>query len=227
MRHERVFAGIAESVTVGRVDLQPVVDSSEPLTRRGEWFVSTQCARGEWRRLEQFRDRWLEIGFSATQVDRVVEFQRRWGGLVLPPSPGYEGGPKMLWADLPSGALDRVGWFEAGVERVSMAYGFMISPAGEFGIDGDRWVPLHASIEGWIESVALAYHAAYWAQRISTIRGDAIDELPLSTFEPVSEVRGLADTWWRGPDSLIAVSTGEAECFDAPRLRVARVYAGR
>lgn len=124
------------------------------------------------------------------------------------------------------GALERGGWFGAGPQRVSTAIAFMIGPSGEFGIDGDRWVPLHSTIEGWIESVALAHHASCYAQQISTIRGDAIDGLPLSTFEPVTEIRGLADTWWRGPDSLIAIYTGEAECFDAPRLRVARVYAG-
>lgn len=61
---------------------------------------------------------------------------------------------------------------------------FTFGPAGEFGVDGDRWVPLHASVEG------------------------LIDELPLSAFEPVIEIRGLADTWWRGSDSLIAIYTG-------------------
>ncbi|MEV6391162.1 hypothetical protein [Nocardia xishanensis] len=212
--------------TVGCVDLEPVVDSSERLTRRGESYISTQCVRCECPSLEEYRGPWLEMGISVTQVDRVIEFQRRWGGLVLPPSLDYEGGPKMLYADMTSEAPERDGWFEAGTQRVSMAYDFMIGPAGEFGIDGDRWVPLHASIEGWIESVALAHHASYWAQRISTIRGDAIDGLDSSTFEPVTEIRGLADTWWRGPDSLIAIYTGEAECYSAPRLRVARVYAG-
>ncbi|MEU4318310.1 hypothetical protein AB0F85_14135 [Nocardia fluminea] len=208
------------------MDLEPVVDSSEQLTRRGKLFISTHCFRDECPGLEEYRDRWLEIGVPATQVDRVIEFQRRWGGLALPPSPNYDGGPKMLCAEMPVDALERAGWFEAGTLRVSMAYGFMIGPAGEFGIDGDRWVPLHASIEGWIESVALAHHAANWAQQITTIRGDAIDDLPLSTLVPVAETRGMADTWWRGPDSLIAIYTGEAECYGASRLRVARIYAG-
>lgn len=226
MRHEQVFVRTVESVTVGRVDLQPVIDSFERLTRRAEWFISTQCVRGECPRLEEYRDRWFEIGIPATQIDRVVEFQRRWGGLVLPPSQDYEGGPKMLYAEMPVDAVERVGWFDAGTQRVSMAYSFSIGPAGEFGIDGERWVPLHASIEGWIESLALAHHASSYAPRISTLRGDTIDELRLSTFEPVTEVRGLADTWWRGPDSLIAIHTGVAECFDAPRFRVARVYSG-
>lgn len=208
------------------MDLQPVVDSSEPLTHRGRWFIAAQCVRGESTWVTDHRDQWLENGIPAMQVERAAEFERRWGGLILPPSLEYDGGPKMLIGSMPRGRVDRVGWFVAGPQRVSTAFAFMIGPAGEFGIDGDRWVPLHASIEGWIESLALAYHAADYAQQISTIRGDAIDELPLSDFEPVTEVCGLADTWWRGPDSLIAVYTGGAECFGAPRLRVARVYAG-
>lgn len=93
----------------------------------------------------------------------------------------------MLWGDMPAGEPERVGWFDAGVQRVSMAYAFMIGPAGEFGIDAGRWVPLHASIEGWIESVALAHYASTWARQITTIRGDAIDELPPRDFEPVPE----------------------------------------
>ncbi|MEU4811303.1 hypothetical protein AB0H20_19070 [Nocardia fluminea] len=160
------------------MDLQPVIDSSERLTRRAEWFISTQCVRGEYPESEEYRDRWFEIGIAATQVDRVVEFQRRWGGLVLPPSQDYECGPKMLHAEMPVDAVDRVGWFDVGTQRVSMAYSFSIGPAGEFGIDGERWVPLHASIEGWIESLALAHHASSYAPRIDTLRGDAIDELP-------------------------------------------------
>lgn len=88
------------------MDLEPVVDSSERLTRRGESFISTQCVRCECSRLEEYRDPWLEMGISATQVDRVIEFQRRWGGLVLPPSLDYEGGPKMLYADMTSDAID-------------------------------------------------------------------------------------------------------------------------
>lgn len=58
------------------------------------------------------------------------------------------------------------------------------------------------------------------------IRGDAIDGPALSTFEPVTEIRGLTDTCRRGPDSPIAIYPGAAECFDAPKLPVARVYTG-
>ncbi|MGX1774426.1 hypothetical protein ACWIGW_20090 [Nocardia brasiliensis] len=215
------------SITVGYVDVQPVIDSAEPLTRRGEWFVATQCIRVETPSFEQLGQQWLESGVAATLVDRVLDFQRRWGGLVLPPAADYEGGPKVLWAEMLAGAARaEFGWFSAGDCRVSMAYGFTIGPAGEFGIDIDPFVPLHASIEGWIESLALAHHASHYAQRISTIRGDEIDELAVSDFEPVPEVRGLADTWWRGPDSLVSIHTGEAEVFGRSRWRVARVYAG-
>ncbi|MFI9401414.1 hypothetical protein [Nocardia sp. NPDC052316] len=208
------------------MDYHPVIDSSEPLTSRAERFIATNCVRCEAVSLEQYRDQLLEMGISATHIDRAVDFQRRWGGLVLPPSLEYEGGPKMLLAEIPVDALERAGWFDAGAERVSMAYGFMIGPTGEFGIDGTRWVPLHASVEGWIESVALAHHASNRAAQITTIKGDAIDGLALHDFEPVTEVRGLADTWWRGPDSLVAIYTGEAECFGAQKFRVARVYTG-
>ncbi len=203
-----------------------MIDSFDQLTRRAERFIAAHGIRVECARLAEFRDPWLEFGLPAMQIDRILDFQRRWGGLILPPSADYEGGPAMLSADLVGGALERIGWFEAGPERVSMAYEFMIGPNGEFGIDGDRWVPLHASIEGWIESLALAYHAARWTKQITTIRGAAVDELSLRAFEPVTEIRGLADTWWRGPDSLIAIFAGEAECFSAPNRRVARIYAG-
>lgn len=55
------------------------------------------------------------------------------------------GGPRILDADAPEcSAAD--GWLiPAGDGRVSMAYGFMIGPKGEFGISPSYWTPLHAS----------------------------------------------------------------------------------
>lgn len=58
---------------------------------------------------QAFINRWLEIGIPATQVDRVVEFQRRWGGLVLPPSLDYEGALAAAPEVMP-GARLRPGW---------------------------------------------------------------------------------------------------------------------
>ncbi|GGV83115.1 hypothetical protein [Streptomyces massasporeus] len=90
------------------------------------------------------------------QIDRVVNFQERWGGIALPPAPVYEGGPRILNADTPEGSAGEGWWFSAGDERVSMAYGFMIGPDGEFGIHADHWTSLHAGIDGWVESLALS-----------------------------------------------------------------------
>ncbi|RAJ85000.1 hypothetical protein K377_03481 [Streptomyces sp. PsTaAH-137] len=155
-----------------------------------------------------------------------MAFQERWGGIALPPAPVYEGGPRVLEAGVPEGSPVS-GWrFSAGGCRVSMAYGFMIGPGGEFGIDADHWTPLHASTEGWVEALALADHASHWAKTITKIQGDAVEELDLDGFEPVPEVEGLADTWWRGKDSLIAVYRGEASGFDAPHCFRAHVYGG-
>lgn len=102
----------------------------------------------------------------------------------------------------------------------------VIGPGGEFGLRFSRWVPLQASIEGWVESVALSYHAAMWAEKITKVQGAAVDELSLDGFEQIPEVAGLADTWWRGEDSLVAIYRGEAECFSGVRYQKAYVYSG-
>jgi hypothetical protein len=102
----------------------------------------------------------------------------------------------------------------------------MIGPHGEFGVHSDRWTPLHATVEGWVESVALAHHASTWAKTITKVTGQDVDSLQLDAYEAVAEVAGLADTWWRGIDSLVAVYTGEAECMGATRCRTAYIYSG-
>jgi hypothetical protein len=88
------------------------------------------------------------------------------------------------------------------------------------------WIPLHATVEGWVESVALAYHAARWAKQITKISGDDVDGLQLEGYDPVPEIAGLSDNWWRGPDSLVATFNGEAECSEGPAWRTAFIYSG-
>ncbi|MFE0730671.1 hypothetical protein ACFW2X_20935 [Streptomyces antibioticus] len=39
-------------------------------------------------------------------------------------------------------------------------------------------------------------------------------------------MKGLADTWWRGPDSLVALYTEEAAAMSFPRGRTALIYSG-
>lgn len=53
-----------------------------------------------------------------------------------------------------------------------------------------------------------------------------MEGLDLSALEPVPLTAGLADTWWRGPDSLVAVYRGEADSFADPRYLRAHLYEG-
>jgi hypothetical protein len=203
-----------------------LADVPQGLTRRARSFVQVHGLRVDSLKVDQYRDGWLALGIPAREVDRVAEYSARWGGVVLPPAPHYDGGPRILCPDTPEGSPAEGWWFEAGMQRTAVPYSFMIGPGGEFGVHGDRWVPLHATFEGWVESVALAYHAAMYAKEIVKVVADEVEAVRLEGHEPVQEVAGLADTWWRGPDSLVAVYRGEAECMSAPVCRTAFVYTG-
>ncbi|MEE1735034.1 hypothetical protein PUR49_00410 [Streptomyces sp. BE147] len=195
------------------------------ITRSAKYFIS---AHGYWTGradLEQYRARWVEHGIPEAQIDRVVAYETVWGGLALPPSPHYDGGPRTLSGDVPQGP-DPDWHFGAGSQRTALPYAFMIGPSGEFGLHAGTWAPLHASVEGWVEALALANRARRCARTTTTLTGDEVDILDLDGFEPVPEVAGLADTWWRGTDSLIAVYRGEAEVMHAPQCRTATIYAG-
>lgn len=76
-----------------------------------------------------------------------------------------------------------------------------------------------------MESVALAHCVSTRAKRITRVTGAEVDAIPLDGFEPVTEVMGLADTWWRGSDSWVAIYAGEAECFSEPECRTAWIYS--
>lgn len=195
------------------------------ITRRAEYFIRVH---GRWagrNDIEQYRARWMERGIPGGQIDRVAAFEAVWGGLALPPSPHYDGGPRTLHGDMPEGP--EPDWlFEAGAQRTALPYSFVIGPDGEFGLEAGKWVALHASVEGWVEALALADHARRCAVTTTMLQGAAVDDLELDGFEAVPEVAGLADTWWRGSDSLIAVYRGEAEVMEAPRCGTATIYAG-
>lgn len=203
-----------------------VTDVPDGLSRMAARFLLIHAVRVGVRPVEQYRAASLNRGVPAGVIDRAAELQARWGGLVLPPAPHYEGGPLALSMSYADSSLGEGWWIHAGEQRCSVPFSFWISPDGEFGIQGRRWVPLHASVGGWIESVALAYHAAVWARQVTRVSGSAVDELDLSALERVPLVAGMADTWWRGPDSLVAVYRGEADCFDRPGLLRAQRYDG-
>ncbi|MEV6994483.1 hypothetical protein AB0N87_35790 [Streptomyces sp. NPDC093228] len=197
------------------------------LTRRARYLIHMHGLRLQPSvEVEESRGRWLELGIPESTIDRVAAFGQRWGGLALPPTPMYDGGPRYFCPDTPEGS-ESEGWtFEAGPQRSAVPFSFMIGPEGEFGIQMDRFVPLHRSVEGWVESVALARHAATWAKQITKLTGDEVEGLALDGFEPVPEVSGVADTWWRGTDSLVAIYRGAAECLHFPKARTALVYSG-
>ncbi len=90
------------------------------LSRRARYFVEGHGLRVPRRDLTRCREVWLKRGIPAAEIDRAVTFQERWGGFALPPAPAYEGGPRVLEADVPEGSAAD-GWrFPAGGCRVSM-----------------------------------------------------------------------------------------------------------
>ncbi|MET7734744.1 hypothetical protein ABZT02_25695 [Streptomyces sp. NPDC005402] len=208
------------------MNLNLINDVPDGLTRRARTFVSVHGIRVDVRPVAEHRQWWLDREVPSPVIDRMTAFQERWGGLLLPPAPQYDGGPKYFDPDSPEGSPAEGWWFEAGMQRTAVPYSFMIGPGGEFGIHTDRWVPLHVTVEGWVESLALAHHAATWAKQVAKVTGDDVDRIALDAFEPVREVRGLVDTWWRGSDSLVAIYSGEAEALSFPRGRTALVYSG-
>lgn len=203
-----------------------LVEAPEGLTRRARSFLHAHGLRVDSLKVDQHRQRWLGLGIPEAEIDRVAAYEARWGGLALPPAPHYDGGPRILCPDTPEGSPTEGWWFDAGPQRTAVPYSFMIGPNGEFGVHGDRWVPLHATVEGWVESVALAHHASMWAQKITKVTGDGVDTLHLKAHAAVPEIAGLADTWWRDRDSLMAIYKGEAECLSAPNCRTAFIYSG-
>ena len=190
-------------------------------------FLRGHAVRMEWRPVEDRRARWLDLGIPAGAIDRAAEFEARWGGLVLPPAPCYEGGPRSFSVNVHGGSAEEGWWFWAGDERFSVPFRFLIGPRGEFALEvAGRKILLHASVDGWVESVALSYRASMFAAQITKMRGAAVEDLDLSGLEPVPLTAGLADTWWRGPDSLVAVYRGEANSSARPGLLRAHVYEG-
>ncbi|MFF3014882.1 hypothetical protein [Streptomyces sp. NPDC057939] len=189
-------------------------------------FLAAHAVRTERLDVERYRSRWRESGVPAEVIDRAADYEARWGGLVLPPSPWYEGGPGVLSVDVPEGSDEEGWWLPAGDQRCSVAFGFLIGPHGEFAIRGVRRIALHASVEGWVESLALAHTARVHAARVTTVRGRAVESLDLGGLRPVPSVAGAADTWWWGPGSLVAVYRGEADAFDTPTALRAHVYEG-
>lgn len=176
---------------------------------------------------DQHRRHWHRHGRSDAAIEHLAEYQMRWGGLELPPTREYEGGPRVLDADDLTDEEGRGSCFTAGEQRCSMAYAFMVDGAGRFGIVGDKtWVPLHGSVAGWVEAAALAHFAAALPAEVRLATGPRIDGLPERyRLRPVREVDGVTDGWWYGDDMLLAIYRGEARFFGNPAYQTAYLYA--
>jgi hypothetical protein len=207
-------------------------DAPLGLSPRARRFVTVHGVWLDVPPVQEWRRRWEEAGIPLPVIERAERFQTRWGGLVLPPSPGSDdgdGGPRVLCLGSPERGDDFAEhgwWFEAGSQRTAVPYSYLIGPDGSFGLAGDTWVPLHASIEGWIESLALAYAARYAADTVTRVSGSAVAGLDLTEMQLVPETAGLANTWWLRNGLLIAIHNGEAELFSRPAYRTAYVHSG-
>ncbi|MFE3525331.1 hypothetical protein ACFXOD_27615 [Streptomyces sp. NPDC059161] len=89
---------------------------------------------------------------------------------------------------------------------------------------GDR-IGRNASIDGWVESRVLAHHATLWAENITRITGDAVGALDLAEYQPVPEVPGITDNWWRGTPSLLSIEA-KPNASQRPQCRAAHIYGG-
>ncbi len=101
---------------------------------------------------------------------------------------------------------------------------------GKFGICGSGypWVPLHASIDGWVESLALLYAARNTAAQVRRVAGEEADRLieKLADQPPIAAVAGLADNWWQLPEALVSVARGESLLFGKGVRPSVLIYEG-
>lgn len=205
-----------------------MLDARRGLTPRARAYLAAYGVRREVWSPEQHRRHWHRYRRPAAAIEHLAAFQGRWGGLELPPTPEYEGGPHVLDADDPTVEEGRGACFTAGRPRSVSAYGFMVDGDGRFGIVADdTWVPLHGSVEGWVESIALRHLADGLPAEVALATGARLDGLPERLrLSPMTEVAGAADGWWRGVDSLLAIYRGEALLFGNPQYQTAYLYTG-
>ena len=201
-----------------------VLDDPTGLSLRARRFLAARGVRGAAPSAEEHRAHWRSYQVPEAGIELAASFQERWGGLVLPETAHYEGGPACLSADMPT-LLDGLGWcIAAGSPRSSAPFGFYVDELGRFGVSWTQRVPLHESVEGWVEACALEHATAGWdliARRTGPVEELTTTWVPrVGPLTPVPEVRGLADTWLRGDGVMVWVCSGEFRLFgeasDAP-----------
>ncbi|MGW0833821.1 hypothetical protein [Streptomyces prunicolor] len=83
----------------------------EGLTKRARYFVVAHGIRLDVPPVSRHREQWLALGIPPVEIDRATAYQERWGGLVLPPAPHYDGGPRYLDTDVPE-RPSAEGWWD-------------------------------------------------------------------------------------------------------------------
>lgn len=208
------------------------LDDPAGLSLRAQKFLATFGTRTTAPSADEQRAHWRSYQVPEAGVELAAAYQDRWGGLVLPETAHYDGGPACLSADMPT-QHDGFGWcITAGPGRDSVPYGFYVDQHGRFGVSWTRRVPLHGSVEGWVEACALEHAATDWdlvARRTGDLRELMTTWVPrVGPLTPVPEVHGLADAWLRGDGVMVWICTGEYRLFadedDAPQAE-AVLYA--
>ncbi|MEV4638114.1 hypothetical protein AB0J80_12265 [Actinoplanes sp. NPDC049548] len=196
------------------------------LTRRALSFVQGNGRRLACDRARRSAERWLEQGVDRGLVQRALDYEHRWGDLYLPPSLAYNGGPQYLGPDLLLGSWADGGYLEAGPARYSVSYDFLLGPDGVLGVGDVDFVPLYASVEGWIESLALESLLRGLATEVRRFTGPAVSGLDLSATRPVPGVSGLSDIWLMDDERVVFLCRGYSLLASVPADAFAVVYAG-
>ena len=196
------------------------------LSRRALSFVRAHGQRVTSNRVQRSAAQWIEQGFDEALVLRAVDYERRWGDLYLPPSILFNGGPKYLGPDLLAGNWSDGGYVEAGAARFSVFYDFLLGPDGAFGVGDTEFIPLYASVEGWIESLALEYEIRSVAKEMRKLEGSEVSSLDLSAMSSFPRVSGLSESWLMDAERVVFVSRGIGLISGHPEDLVAIVYSG-
>jgi hypothetical protein len=208
-----------------------ILDDPFALSPRAQRFVQEKGRRENVSTAEELREHWRKRGKTGPLIDKMVGYHARWGGLALPELavPLYDGGLAVMYGDDPDDTEGVGPCFTAGTDHYSVAHWFCVDLQGRFGVLYEDWVPLHSSVSGWIEACALA-DAAQTMHQIRVWRGDEarqaqnlVEALPGLTSVP--QVEGVADNWWQGDGTLLAIYEGEAKLFRDERASFTAVYA--
>lgn len=203
-----------------------VMDLPVGLSRRALTFVQAHGQRIYSDRVQRSAAQWIEQGVDGALVQRAADYGQRWGDLYLPPSTLFNGGPRYLGPDVLVGNWSEGGYLEAGPARFSVPYDFLLGPDGAFGIGDIEFVPLYASVEGWIESLALEEELRSVATEIRRFTGPEVSSLDISMMSPYPGVSGISESWVMDAERAIFVSRAISLISGHANDVVAIAYSG-